>query len=72
MSDYVRMRKVFIGGLVREITDDAYRVLQNQMFAEIWREREHKCVISGIPLVYGRTYMFHHILAKQSFEKYAL
>jgi hypothetical protein len=72
MSDYIRMRQVFIGGQILQITDDYYRILQNQMFSQIWREREHRCVISKIPLIGGRTYMFHHILAKQSFEKYAL
>lgn len=72
MSDYIRKRKVIIGGLLTELTDDAYRILQNTMFSEIWREREHKCVISNLPLVGGRTYMFHHVLAKQSYERYAL
>ena len=72
MSEYIRIREVFINGHIICLEDEIYRILQNQMFSEIWRVRKHECVISREPLIEGRTYMFHHILEKRAFEKYAL
>lgn len=62
-----------INGVLVTMTDDEYHVLQSMMFNQIWRERAHTCNISDLPLgMDARSYYFHHILEKRSYEKYAL
>lgn len=43
---------------VKEKTGEA------EMFAEIWKEREHKSQVSGTPIYYPRPANFAHILRK--------
>lgn len=70
---YERTRTVFLNGEVVEIKQPEYRILQNQMFMNIWRERDHRCSILGERLYWeAGSYYFHHILEKRAFEIYAL
>jgi hypothetical protein len=72
-KEYIRERSVFLDGQIITMTDEYYRILQSQLFLRIWKERKHQCDVSAVPLgMEPRSYYFHHILEKRSFEKYAL
>lgn len=62
-----------LNGILITMTDDEYHILQSSMFNKIWRERAHVCDVSFVPLgMEPKSYYFHHILEKRSYEKYAL
>lgn len=70
---YERTRTIFLNGGTYSIRDSDYRVLQSQMFLQIWSERKHICAVSGNPLtVDAKSYYFHHILEKRMYELYGL
>lgn len=72
MSEYIRQRQVLYKGEVTIINQSEYLVLQSTMFMQVWRERMHKCAITGIRLYNPLSYLFHHILEKRNYELYSL